>query len=71
MNEQLIKDLALKSRFEVHHAGIATVNFWVSEKLENYTRLILEECTTIIEDAVNQREPASTYVDKIKQRFGV
>jgi len=33
--------------------------------------LIVRECAGIVEDAVNHREPASTYVDKIKQHFGV
>ena len=35
---------------------------------EKFAELIV---AGIVEDAVNHREPASTYVDKIKQHFGV
>ena len=38
---------------------------------EKFAELIVRECASIVEDAVNHREPASTYVDKIKQHFGV
>ncbi len=31
----------------------------------------VRECANIVADAVDRREPASTYVDKIKQHFGV
>jgi hypothetical protein len=30
-----------------------------------------EACAKAVEDAVDHREPASTYVDKINQHFGV
>jgi len=33
--------------------------------------LIVAECIGIVSDAVDHREPASTYVDKIKEHFGV
>jgi hypothetical protein len=36
-----------------------------------FAQLIVQECADIIADAVDHREPASTYVDKIKQHFGV
>jgi hypothetical protein len=35
-----------------------------------FAELIVRECTNIVADAVDHREPASTYVDKIKQHFG-
>ena len=38
---------------------------------QKFAELIVEECANIVADAVNHREPASTYVDKIKQHFGV
>ena len=45
------------------------------ELLRTYTKqfaeLIVRECAGIVADAVDHREPASTYVDKIKQHFGV
>lgn len=38
---------------------------------EKFAELIVQECAGIVEYAVNHREPASTYVDKIKKHFGV
>ena len=38
---------------------------------EKFAELIVQECIGIVSDAVDHREPASTYVDKIKQHFGV
>ena len=40
-------------------------------QLNRFAELIVRECAGIVTDAVDQREPASTYVDKIKQHFGV
>jgi hypothetical protein len=40
-------------------------------ELEKFYELIVRECAGIIEDAVDHREPASTYVDKIKNHFGI
>ena len=40
-------------------------------QLNRFAELIVQECAGIVADAVDQREPASTYVDKIKQHFGV
>jgi predicted ABC-type sugar transport system permease subunit len=39
--------------------------------LEKFAQLIVQECVIIVAGAVDHREPASTYVDKIKQHFGV
>jgi len=36
-----------------------------------FAELIVRECADIVADAVDHREPASTYVEKIKQHFGV
>jgi hypothetical protein len=41
---------------------------WFAEK---FAELIVGECAGVVADAVDHREPASTYVDKIKQHFGV
>ena len=40
-------------------------------QLERFAELIVRECANIVADAVDHREPASTYVDKIKTHFGV
>ena len=37
---------------------------------EKFAELIVQECANIVTDAVDHREPASTYADKIRQHFG-
>ena len=46
---------------------------WIESELdsEKFAQLIVRECVGIVADAVDHREPASTYVDKIKEHFGV
>ena len=39
--------------------------------MATFAELIVRECASIIADAVDHREPASTYVDKIKEHFGI
>ena len=38
---------------------------------EKFAELIVKECAGIVTDAVDHREPASTYADRIQQHFGV
>jgi len=38
---------------------------------EKFAELIVRECISIVNDAVDLREPASTYAGKIKEHFGV
>jgi hypothetical protein len=61
MNER-IRELAEESYNEFYTIHI---------DLEKFAELIVRECAGIVTDAVDHREPASTYVDKIKQHFGV
>jgi hypothetical protein len=42
-----------------------------SRQMEKFAQLIVQECVTIVVDAVDHREPASTYASKIQQHFGV
>lgn len=47
---------------------------WSSDytaELEKFAGLIISECMGVVADSVDRREPASTYVDKIRQHFGV
>lgn len=44
---------------------------YIPKLMEKFAELIVQECVGIVEDAVDHREPASTYVGKIKQHFGV
>lgn len=64
MNER-IRELA-------REAGLPTYNpEGIPTKLEKFAELIIRECMGVVDDAVNFREPASTYVGKIKQHFGI
>ena len=47
--------------------------WWLTNDLviEKFAELIVRECATIVTDAVDHCEPASTYADRIKQHFGV
>jgi hypothetical protein len=60
------------------NAGINTWPFIEAESinikktdLKKFAELMILECCGIVADAVDHREPASTYVVKIKQHFGV
>jgi len=47
---------------------------WPNENLivlETLAQEVAKECARIVTDAVDRREPASTYADKIKQHFGL
>jgi hypothetical protein len=63
MNER-IKELAIQAGAQ----GIVKRDFIDVEK---FAELIVRECVVIVADAVDHREPASTYVGKIKEHFGV
>ena len=66
MNER-IKELALQAGFKTDKHG----HLFGSDDIEKFAELIVRECIGIVDDAVLHREPASTYVGKIKQHFGV
>ena len=44
---------------------------WGDVRDQKFAELIVRECVTVVVDAVNHREPASTYASKIQQHFGV
>ena len=68
MNER-IRQLAEQAAKKHGH----TIKFSpeITETLDSFAELIVKECANVIADAVDHREPASTYVGKIKQHFGV
>jgi hypothetical protein len=41
------------------------------QDLQKFAELIVQECVVVVADAVDHREPASTYVSKIKEHFGL
>lgn len=43
----------------------------VDEVMQAFLKLLVTECVGVVADAVEGREPASTYVNKIKQHFGL
>jgi hypothetical protein len=40
-------------------------------EVTKFMEFIVQECIDIVNDAVDHREPASTYANKISQHFGV
>ena len=63
MNERIIELIENQNG----HRGV----LWTEEDKEEFAELIVRECAGVVQNAVDHREPASTYVDKIKQHFGV
>ena len=61
MNER-IRELASEARL---------LTGWPVGEIEyqKFAELIIQECVVIVADAVDRREPASTYVGKIKDHF--
>ena len=72
MNER-IKELAEQARDYV--ADAIELGFPQDQiddiRDEKFAELIVRECVNIVTDAVDHREPASTYADKIREHFGV
>ena len=66
MNER-IKELMVQAGFD----PAAIERMGVMPNAEKFAELIVAECVGVVEDAVNHREPASTYVGKIREHFGV
>jgi hypothetical protein len=67
MNER-IRELAVQAGYMEDGFGIG---HWDMPECKKFAELIVRECAVIVADAVDHREPASTYVGKIKQHFGV
>ena len=54
-----------------HQATLDPTNEDSNDLIRRFAELIIQECAGIVTDAVDHREPASTYVGKIKENFGV
>jgi hypothetical protein len=75
MNERIIK-IGLESSMLNYVDNETPRHYFLSghadeQDLERFAKLIIQECVIIVADAVDHREPASTYVGKIKEYFGV
>ena len=70
MNER-IRELAEQAGISLSQKDYSY--YWVesAEDIEKFAELIVRECINIVNDAVDHREPASTYVGKIKEHLGV
>jgi hypothetical protein len=66
----LLQELAAAATIEVPHERDWDQVSHVFNK-EKFAELIVKECVEVVTDAVDHREPASTYADKIKDHFGV
>ena len=74
MNERILK-LALDAGLLNYVDNETPRHYFVHghadlEEVEKFAELIARECANIVTDAVNHREPASTYADKIREHFG-
>jgi hypothetical protein len=75
---KLLKEFADKVA-SIMPAGVYNVKYdsgksgveFTEDALEKFAELIVRECAGVIADAVEGREPASTYVEKIREHFGV
>ena len=67
MNDR-IKQLAEQAGYTKDMFGVGHYDM---PECKKFAELIVRECANIVTDAVNHREPASTYADKIRQHFGV
>ena len=67
MNDR-IKQLAEQAGYTKDMFGVGHYDM---PECKKFAELIVRECANIVTDAVDHREPASTYADKIKQHFGV
>ena len=71
MNERIqeLMDKTLDSEFS--HTWDTMTYEGLLQFSEKFAELLVQECADIVADAVDHREPASTYVEKIKEHFGV
>ena len=67
----LLQELSDMATSYCDSLDIAEQKFYEIVWRREFAELIVNECAAIVADAVDHREPASTYVSKIKQRFGV
>ena len=65
-----IRKLAEEAGLIHPHMSVGEI-FDELKKFEKCAELIVRECVTVVADAVDHREPASTYASKIQQHFGV
>jgi hypothetical protein len=69
MNKQYINLLAEKAQSKVQSRLLGTYD---TRKFNlEFARMIVDICADIVEDGVEQREPASTYADMIRDHFGL
>lgn len=73
MNERAIELYKQAGEFAYTSIGKehANTTYFQGVVAGKYAELIVRECLDIVANAVDYREPASTYVGKIKEHFGV
>jgi hypothetical protein len=83
MNNDTLKDFVIKAGLGRKKADLTSatnfgfepddvlLRYPIAGNLEKFAELIVQECAAIVANAVDHREPASTYAEKIKQHFGI
>jgi len=71
MNER-IKELAVQADLLIKKSNGDEFRYGNFDlKFQKFAELIVRECSQIVTDAVDHREPASTYAGKIQEHFGI
>jgi hypothetical protein len=65
ITEDRFKQLAEQSSFNIYKSDL-----WQGTG-QRFAESVVKECMSIVADAVDHCEPASTYADKIKRHFGI
>ena len=65
ITEDRFEQLAKQASFNIYKSDL-----WQGTG-HRFSESVVKECMSIVADAVDHREPASTYVDKIRKHFGI
>ena len=65
ITEDRFEQLAKQASFNIYKSDL-----WQGTG-HRFAESVVKECMSIVADAVDHREPASTYVDKIRKHFGI
>ena len=65
ITEDRFEQLAEQASFNIYKSDL-----WQGTG-RRFAESVVKECVSIINNAVDHREPASTYADKIRERFGI
>jgi hypothetical protein len=71
MNEQILRKIINQTDIYCDSLALADQNVYNSIWESTFAKLIVRECSTVIQDFVDHRIPASEYPARLKENFGV